>query len=296
MDYTLAHLPPGVSCPRSLIDSGHRRQADREPRLRPRRSSALDYDSKYAIRGLVVDCKLGNVFKMDRHMPTSGGCSTAAAGCSVKEERVKAVPATPGFNLSSGPLQVDRHAVRAPRGGHVPRPRRLRRPAVESKPDLPQAVSATSAPVDRRGPLETTPSSRSSRPTLPRFIDKDERSWPRPCTSCARRARSLFLLTNSYWSVHPIEVMSSSPRRPAQGLPVSWRNYFDVVIVGGSRSPAFFNERTAVSVTVDPETGEPDRRAGAVKRFSRDRCLSGRQHLRLRGDDRRPGRKRAVRG
>ena len=68
----------------------------------------------------------------------------------------------------------------------------------------------------------------------------------------------------------------------------SWRNYFDIVIVGGAK-PAFFNELRPF-VQIDPVSGEAISTNGEIRAPVARQGLPGRQRRRLRADDRHQGR------
>ena len=121
-------------------------QAGRQARLSRWRSAASSYDPRWAIRGLMVDRKLGNVFKMDRHalrralLPRLPRARSRRAQGDLPQREDQPVERS---------LRVDRHAVRSARGGDVHDARRLggsRRPARSTT----TSCSATSAPRSTR--------------------------------------------------------------------------------------------------------------------------------------------------
>ncbi|MBV8759590.1 MAG: HAD family hydrolase, partial [Deltaproteobacteria bacterium] len=86
--------------------------------------------------------------------------------------------------------------------------------------------------------------------------------------------KKLFLLTNSLYDYTSV-VMSYLLDGERKAYP-SWRNYFDIVIVGGAK-PAFFNELRPF-FQVDPVSGAPitnGQSNGEVKHLSRDRVYQG---------------------
>lgn len=81
--------------------------------------------------------------------------------------------------------------------------------------------------------------------------------------------KKLFLLTNSLYP-YSADVMSYLLDGERKAYP-SWRNYFDVIIVGGKK-PSFFSARKPF-VRVDPDTGAA--LSDAVTQLSRDRVYQG---------------------
>src|SRR5262249_44309976 len=81
--------------------------------------------------------------------------------------------------------------------------------------------------------------------------------------------KKIFLLTNSAWD-YTDAVMSYLLDGERSAYP-SWRHYFDVIIVGGTK-PLFFTDKRPFEM-LDPETGKKlDRKA---KSLSRDRVYQG---------------------
>ena len=86
--------------------------------------------------------------------------------------------------------------------------------------------------------------------------------------------KKLFLLTNSLYDYTTV-VMSYLLDGERKAYP-SWRNYFDIVIVGGAK-PAFFNELRPF-VQIDPATGAPmtnGQNGEGIKHLSRDKVYQG---------------------
>src|SRR5207248_4672538 len=82
--------------------------------------------------------------------------------------------------------------------------------------------------------------------------------------------KKLFLLTNSLYDYTAV-VMSYLLDGERKAYP-SWRNYFDIVIVGGAK-PAFFNDLRPF-VQIDPLTGVPIVN-GEIRHLSRDKVYQG---------------------
>jgi HAD superfamily 5'-nucleotidase-like hydrolase len=97
--------------------------------------------------------------------------------------------------------------------------------------------------------------------------------------------KKLFLLTNSLFDYTDV-VMRYLLDGERKAYP-SWRNYFDIVIVGGAK-PAFFNERRPF-IQIDPQTNLP--LPVEVKGLLRDRIYQGgnvidfQETTRIRGDN-----------
>jgi len=83
--------------------------------------------------------------------------------------------------------------------------------------------------------------------------------------------KKLFVLTNSLWDYTDC-VMRYLLDGERKAYP-SWRNYFDIVIVGGAK-PAFFNELRPF-VQIDPATNAPLSTNGEIKHLSRDKVYQG---------------------
>jgi hypothetical protein len=86
--------------------------------------------------------------------------------------------------------------------------------------------------------------------------------------------KKLFLLTNSLYDYTQV-VMSYLLDGERKAYP-SWRNYFDIVIVGGAK-PAFFNELRPF-VQIDPDRNTPVMAGDTpleVKHLSRDKIYQG---------------------
>src|SRR5512135_3707580 len=105
---------------------------------------------------------------------------------------------------------------------------------------------------------------------LPAFIVKDP-LLGETLHKFRSSGKKLFLLTNSLYD-YTAQVMSYLLDGERKAYP-SWRNYFDIVIVGGAK-PAFFNE-VRPFVQIDPATMEPVATNGEIKHLSRDKVYQG---------------------
>jgi HAD superfamily 5'-nucleotidase-like hydrolase len=228
----------------------------------PEQIRLLEYDSTWAIPGLVVDRELGNVLKMDRH----GHVGRVYHGRRVlsKEERHQqyrntrirlALPRYTWidtlFALPEAVIYLALVDYFDARGGG---------PSYER---LYQDIRASIDEAHRDDTLKTVIKS-----DLPGYLMKDA-DLAETLHKLRSSGKKLFLLTNSLWD-YTSAVMSYLLDGERRAYP-SWRNYFDVVIVGGSK-PAFFTERHPF-VQIDLATGQS--LPGAVKQLSRDRVYQG---------------------
>src|SRR5262245_36957307 len=224
----------------------------------------LSYDPRWATRGLVVDKKHGNVFKMDRHAYV-GRCYHGFREVSNDERR--AIYRNEKINLSS-----DRYEW------------------IDTLFALPEAVMYTTlvdwadrhaAPVDYdklftdiRAAIDEAHRDDTLKSVikadLPAFIVKDP-LLGETLHKFRSSGKKLFLLTNSLYD-YTNHVMSYLLDGERKAYP-SWRNYFDIVIVGGAK-PAFFQELRPF-VQIDQASGKPVAHNGEIKHLSRDKVYQG---------------------
>ena len=180
-------------------------------------------------------------------------------------------------------LRVDRHAVRSARGGDVHDARRLGRTAQTGTVDYDKLFGDIRTAIDEAHRDDTLKS--VIKADLPAYIVKDP-LLGETLHKFRSSGKKLFLLTNSLYDYTDV-VMSYLLDGERKAYP-SWRNYFDIVIVGGAK-PAFFNELRPF-VQIDPATNQP------IATQRRDQApvarqgLPGRQRRRVRADDRHQGR------
>jgi 5'-nucleotidase len=222
----------------------------------------LSYDPRWAIRGLVVDKKHGNVFKMDRHAYV-GRCYHGFRELSHDER--KTTYRNEKINLSS-----DRYEW------------------IDTLFALPEAVMYTTlvdwadrstgtadynklftdirTAIDEAHRDDTLKSVMKA--DLPAYIVKDP-LLGETLHKFRSSGKKLFLLTNSLYDYTTV-VMSYLLDGERKAYP-SWRNYFDIVMVGAGK-PAFFNELRPF-VQIDPVTGAPlsNGNGDAIKHLSRDK-------------------------
>ncbi|HTM20728.1 MAG TPA: HAD-IG family 5'-nucleotidase [Kofleriaceae bacterium] len=198
----------------------------------PREILELPYDPRWAIRGLVVDKQLGNVFKMDRH----GHVGRVYHGKRLldRDERREL------YRHTRIQLSQERYAWIDTLFGLPEAVMYItlmdwfaKRP---SRPEHWQLFDDIRKSIDEAHADDTLKS--VIKADLKSFIVKDPRLGE--CLHKLRSAgRKLFVLTNSLWD-YTDAVMSYLLDGERRAYP-SWRNYFDYVIVGG-RKPAFFAE------------------------------------------------------
>ncbi len=218
----------------------------------------LHYDPRWAIRGLVIDLELGNVFKMDRHSHV--GRVYHGRRLLSKDERAEHYRQTrislssPRYNWIDTLFGLPEAVMYIALVDYFD----LRGEKVDYG-KLFQDIRASIDEAHRDDTLKTVISA-----NLDAYFFKDLK-----LAECLHKLRSsgkkLFLLTNSLW--HYSNTVMSYLLDGARKAYPSWRNYFDYVIVGGNK-PAFFAENNPF-VQIDPHTGRayPER----VTKLSRDR-------------------------
>jgi 5'-nucleotidase len=226
---------------------------------------SLTYDPKWAIRGVMVDRQLGNVFKLDRHSYV-GRCYHGFRELSTDER--KAIYRHEKVNLSDDRWEW-----------------------IDTLFGLPEAVMFTTmvnwaekrtGTVDYNklfGDIRTAIDEAHRDDTLKSVIKADLPSYivkdpllGETLHKFRSSGKKLFLLTNSLYDYTAV-VMSYLLDGERKAYP-SWRNYFDIVIVGGAK-PAFFNELRPF-VQVDQHTMQPmPAGSNEIKHLSRDKIYQG---------------------
>ncbi len=235
----------------------------------------LHYDPRWAIRGLMVDRQLGNVFKMDRHSHV-GRCYHGFR--ELDHDERKATYRNEKINLSSdrcewidtlfGLPEAVMYTTLVDWADQPDRHRRLRQ-AVRRHPHR-----------DRRGAPRRHAEERDQ--GGPAVVHRQGPAARRDAAQVPQLGQEAVPADQLALRLHRRVVMSYLLDGERKAYP-SWRNYFDIVIVGGAK-PAFFNELRPF-VQIDPATGAPidERRDQApVARQG----LPGRQRRRVRADDR----------
>jgi HAD superfamily 5'-nucleotidase-like hydrolase len=231
----------------------------------PEAIRSLVYDPRWAIRGLMVDRQLGNVFKMDRHAHV-GRCYHGFR--ELDHDQRKATYRNEKINLSSDRFEwidtlfglpeavmyttlVDWFGKQQP--GNV---------------DFDKMFGEIRTAIDEAHRDDTLKS--VIKADLPAFIVKDP-LLGETLHKFRSSGKKLFLLTNSLYDYTSV-VMSYLLDGERKAYP-SWRNYFDIVVVGGAK-PAFFNELRPF-VQIDPVTNTPVSTNGEIKHLSRDKIYQG---------------------
>jgi HAD superfamily 5'-nucleotidase-like hydrolase len=220
----------------------------------------LVYDPRWAIRGLMVDRHLGNVFKMDRHAHV-GRCYHGFR--ELDHDQRKATYRNEKINLSSDRFEW-----------------------IDTLFGLPEAVMYTTLVdwADRRtgtvdydklfGDIRAAIDEAHRDDTLKTVIKAELSAYivkdpllGETLHKFRSSGKKLFLLTNSLYDYTDV-VMGYLLDGERKAYP-SWRNYFDIVIVGGAK-PAFFNELRPF-VQIDPANGAANGHNGEIKHLARDK-------------------------
>jgi HAD superfamily 5'-nucleotidase-like hydrolase len=209
----------------------------------------LDFRSDFAIRGIVIDCPTGNVFKMDKH----GYVGRVFHGTRelTKEERAKQYRTGHRIRLSSKRYRwIDTLFGLPDASMYMTLVDWL--DSQEKHPDYQQLFVDIRNSIDeahRDDTLKTV-----IKADMPGFVVKDP-GLAEMLHKFRSSGKKLFLLTNSYWN-YTHEVMSYLLDGERNAYP-TWRNYFDYVICAGSK-PSFFNDRNPF-LEVDVATGVPSK-------------------------------------
>ena len=228
----------------------------------PREILSLSYDPKLAIRGLVVDRKLGNVFKMDRHCHV--GRVLHGRHAFTHDERKQQ------YRNSRIQLSHKRYRWIDTLFGLPEAVMYITLvdyfDGQSAGPSYEQIFADVRASIDEAHRDETLKS--RIKADLPRYIQKEAR-LAETLHKLRSSGKKLFILTNSMWD-YTSAVMSYLLDDERAAYP-SWRNYFDVVIVGG-RKPGFFTAHEPF-IAIDPASGAHD--PAPVTHLGRDRCYQG---------------------
>src|ERR1044071_1039493 len=259
MDYTLA-----------LYHQGKLEQLSMELTLRkliekdgyPDDIRGLTYDPRWAIRGVMVDRQLGNVFKLDRHAHV-GRCYHGFK--ELDHDQRKATYRNEKINLSNDRFEW-----------------------IDTLFGLPEAVMYTTLVdwSDRQGvtvdydklfsDIRTAIDEAHRDDTLKSVIKADLGAFivkdpllGETLHKFRSSGKKLFLLTNSLYD-YTASVMSYLLDGERKAYP-SWRNYFDIVMVAAGK-PAFFNELRPF-VQIDQATGAAvgNGNGDSIKHLARDK-------------------------
>jgi 5'-nucleotidase len=235
MDYTLA-----VYSMRQIEELAFRMTLERlvDKRGYPAVLSSISYDHEFVIRGLVVDKDRGNLFKMDSHNHV-GRCYHGRREVTLEERRAlyhneKIRLSLPRFAWIDTLFSLPEACLYA----EIIETLEQRLPEAGRKPvdyhrlydDVREAIDE----VHRDGSLKT-----ELKKDLARYLILDPELAP-ALHKLRSGGKKLFVLTNSLWD-YTEAVMSFLLDGRLPEYP-SWRNYFDLVIVGAQK-PAFFNEQ-----------------------------------------------------
>jgi HAD superfamily 5'-nucleotidase-like hydrolase len=198
----------------------------------PEAIRGLTYDPKFAMRGLVVDRKLGNILKMDRYAHVGRGYH--------------------GHTLLD---PEERHQLYRT---HRIRPSSVRYAWIDTLFALPEAVMYCSIVelLDKQGRVpyarlwqdirdsideahRDESMKRIIKGNLGDYIERDPDLAP-TLHKFRSSGKRLFLLTNSAWDY--TEAVMSFLLDGALPAYATWRSYFDVIVVSGQK-PAFFTEK-----------------------------------------------------
>lgn len=228
----------------------------------PEEIKSLHYDPELAIRGLVVDRDLGNVFKMDRH----GHVGRVYHGKRLLDgdkrhelyREARITIARPRFHwidtLFGLPEAVMYMALVEYFEGKA------------QAPGYGQLFDDIRASIDEAHRDDTLKS--VIRANLSTYVIKDPK-LAETLHKLRSSGKRLFVLTNSYYD-YTRAVMSYLLDGERDAYP-SWRNYFDVVIVGGCK-PVFFTQNNPF-IALDPASGKPD--SAVVTSLGRERIYQG---------------------
>lgn len=192
----------------------------------------IGYDREFVMRGLVIDKKYGNLLKLDRFNYV--GRAFHGRRPLEKSERLKLYRSEKILLSSQRYAWVDTLFALPEASIYAETIERLegRHPLPFGKlyDDIREAIDT----VHRDGSLKSLIQSR-----IDRYVVQDPDLGP-ALHKLRSAGKKLFLLTNSLWP-YTQAVMSHLLDRKLPEYP-TWRNYFDFVVVGGSK-PAFFSER-----------------------------------------------------
>ena len=227
----------------------------------PAEIRTLQYDPRWAIRGLVVDKKHGHVFKMDRHAYV-GRCYHGFRELSHDER--KQTYRNDKINLSSDRYEWIDTLFALPEAV-------MYTTLVDWSERQAGAVDFDKLFTDIRTAIDEAHRDNTLKSVimadLPAFIMKDP-LLGETLHKFRSSGKKLFLLTNSLYD-YTASVMSYLLDGERKAYP-SWRNYFDIVMVGAGK-PAFFNELRPF-VHIDGATGAPVTNGNAeVKHLARDK-------------------------
>jgi len=259
MDYTLAvydqfemdRLSIEVTV-RKLVEKGY-----------PEALLAMPYRTDFAIRGLLVDRKYGNVLKMDRYRYVKRAYH-GLVELSLEERRRlyhsrRLQPASRRYHWVDTLYALSEVAVYVA--------------AIDALEARGQDVDYAGLFADVRAAIDAAHQDGSILDTmladLPRYVRRDP-EMPRALHKLRSSGKRLFLLTNSH-ADYTARMMDYLFEQGPSEYP-SWRNYFEVIITA-AKKPSFFTESSPLM-----ETGNGENTPAA--RFERGKIYAG-GHLAL---------------
>lgn len=261
MDYTLAHyslrnfeeLSFDLTAKRLVDASGY-----------PEEILSIPYEPSFVIRGLVVDKRLGNLFKMDRHNHV-GRVYHGRRRLSKEERRAlyrgsKIQPSSADYHWIDSLFALPEAALYADIIHLFENRLHIRDfDYAQLFEDIRTAIDACHADGSLKAIVKAD---------VGRYIDSDP-ELPRMLHRLRSSGKRLFVLTNSEWEYTNV-LMAHILDAKLSGYP-GWQKYFDFVIVD-SRKPRFFTEQEPF-LEVDPATGRS--LDGPVTRLKRQGVYQG---------------------
>ncbi|HEX9051673.1 MAG TPA: HAD-IG family 5'-nucleotidase [Anaeromyxobacter sp.] len=226
----------------------------------PRELGSLVYDPAFVIRGLVVDKRHGNIFKMDRHNHV-GRCYHGRRP--LADDELRRLYRNEKIHLSSPRFAWIDTLFALPEAclfaEVIDLLEGMRRDVDYGKlfDDIRESIDT----VHRDGSLKA-----EVRKDLSRYLVKDPELGP-ALHKLRSGGKKLFLVTNSLWD-YTDAVMSAVLDGMLPEYP-SWRNYFDAVVTGAAK-PAFFSERRPLWAL-----GPAGEKAGEAASLERGRTYEG---------------------
>ena len=230
----------------------------------PKAISKIKFDPDFVVRGLTVDKKLGNILKLDRHGHVG----------SVYHGRKRVPKSNRKQNYRHEKLRFE-----APRFALVDTYFEL--PEICLYADLIDLVESQVDSSIKADPWQLFDDIRECidevhrdnslktilKDDLKYYIENDE-ELPRTLHKFRSAGKKLFLLTNSFGQ-YSEAVMSHLLNDQLAEYP-SWRNYFDVIIVGAGK-PGFFTENEPIT-RLDDQLQPTER---GVKKFEKGEIYQG---------------------
>ncbi len=226
----------------------------------PRELRAVQYDSEFVIRGLVMDKQTGNIFKMDRH----NHCGRAYHGRRLLPfDQVRRLYRDEKIHLSLPRFAWIDTLFALPEAC-------LFAEIIEYLEGRGERADYEKLYADIRESIDTVHRDNSLKNEVKkdfaRYLVKDLELGP-ALHKLRSGGKKLFVLTNSQWdytdAVMKHVLDGSLPEYP------SWRNYFDIVITNAGK-PGFFSERRPLF-----ELGPSGEQLGEARSLERGKIYEG---------------------